>query len=95
MNGSPTMMYSPTGSNAPSTLSDAKLGFNLSPSPTVTDASFNSRGLPCAGSCNSISGGFVYYFSDSRPWGKPGWAAISITPAGRIKVWTWSGTAWN
>jgi Tfp pilus assembly protein FimT len=95
MNGSPTMMYTPTGTGAPSALTDAKLGFNLLPSPTITDVSFNSRGLPCAGSCTSISGGFVYYFSDSRPWGKPGWAAISITPAGRIKVWTWSGTAWN
>jgi Tfp pilus assembly protein FimT len=95
MGGSPTMMYTPTGSNAPIALTSAQLGFDPSASPTLADPSFNSRGLPCTGSCSAVSGGLVYYFSDARPWGTPAWAAVSITQAGRIKVWTWSGTAWT
>ena len=51
--------------------------------------SFNARGLPSTG------GGYVFYLNDTRPYGQSGWAAVSVTPAGRIKVWYWGGSAWN
>ncbi len=71
--------------------------------------SFNSRGLPCVGPgnatppvnaisvCNTNAGavGFVYYMSQTRAFGAVGWAAVSVTPAGRIRVWTYSGTTWQ
>jgi hypothetical protein len=44
---------------------------------------------------NAGSTGFIEYFKDNRIGGSGGWAAISITPAGRIKRWFWSGSAWT
>ena len=69
--------------------------------------SFNARGLPCVGPgnappppnsvCNNNAGavGFVYYLNQTRPFGAVGWAAITVTPAGRIRVWTYSGSTWQ
>jgi len=71
--------------------------------------SFNSRGLPCVGAANPPPAnalcnirdaggntvGFVYYMNQTRPFGAVGWAAVSVTPAGRIRVWTYSGTTWQ
>jgi len=72
--------------------------------------SFNARGLPCvspggnpppANSLCNISDaggktvGFVYYMNQTRPFGAVGWAAVSVTPAGRIRVWTYSGSTWQ
>ena len=71
--------------------------------------SFNARGLPCVGAsnpppANSLCNirdaggntvGFVYYMNQTRPFGAVGWAAVSVTPAGRIRVWTYSGTTWQ
>jgi hypothetical protein len=51
--------------------------------------------LPCTYSGgNCTSAGFVYYFMDHRPMGRSGWAAVSISPAGRLKRWFWSGSTW-
>jgi len=62
-------------------------------------ASFNSSGSPCVYSgvlcTNAGSAGFIEYFKDNRIGGSGGWAAISVTPAGRIKRWFWSGSAWT
>jgi len=83
----------PTGSGEPAALTTTELGFAA----VTTDPSFNSRGLPCAywmGVCSSPTG-FVFYFKDNRPMGKSGWIAVSISPAGRIKRWTYSGTSWG
>jgi len=82
----------PTGSGAPAPLTTAQLGFNA----VTTDPSFNSRGLPCAywaGVCSTT--GFVFYFRDNRSMGKSGWIAVSISPAGRIKRWIYSGSSWG
>ena len=71
--------------------------------------SFNARGLPCVGASNppvanslcnirdaaNNTVGFVYYINQARPFGAVGWAAVSVTPAGRIRVWTYSGTTWQ
>jgi type II secretory pathway pseudopilin PulG len=83
---------SATGAGAPSALDSTILGFT----PLTGDPSFNTTGLPCAfdsGVCPN--NGFVYYFHDFRPQGQQGWAALSISPAGHLKKWFWSGTAWN
>jgi len=84
---------SPSGPGAPTPLDSTILNFTA----LTIDPSFNPRGLPCSyssGSCTS-NVGFAYYFTDARPLGKNGWAAVSISPAGRIKVWYWSGSAWS
>jgi len=87
------LVTSPSGPNAPSILlTSGVLGFT----PLNTEASFNTRGLPCSfsgGSCSNS--GFLYYFKDTSQTGDRGWAAISISPAGRIKRWAWSGAAWT
>jgi prepilin-type N-terminal cleavage/methylation domain-containing protein len=84
----------PMGAGAPAAIDDATLG--LTSDPLTTDPSFNSRGLPCAysgGTC-SASQAFIQYFKDNRIGGSGGWAAISISPAGRIKRWFWNGSSW-
>ena len=87
------LVTSPSGPNAPSTLlTSTVLGFT----PLTSEASFNTRGLPCnfsGGICSNS--GFLYYFKDTSQTGTRGWAAISISPAGRIKRWAWSGSAWT
>jgi prepilin-type N-terminal cleavage/methylation domain-containing protein len=83
---------SPSGLNAPSAIATSVLGFT----PLTTDPSFNTTGLPCAYSSGVCpNAGFVYYFHDLRPEGQQGWAAISISPAGRLKKWYWNGTVWT
>jgi prepilin-type N-terminal cleavage/methylation domain-containing protein len=85
------MMTEPSGEGAPSEISTGVLGFT----PQTTEPSFNTRGLPCvydAGNCPND--GFLYYFKDTSRHGSQGWAALSISPAGRIKKWFWTGSAW-
>ena len=82
----------PSGPGAPAALSTTVLGFT----PQTGDPSFNTRGLPCAYSGGSCANqGFVYYFKDTRQGGSSGWAAVSISPAGRIKKWFWNVYAWG
>ena len=88
-----TAYTTPSGTGAPSEVSTTTLSFT----PQTGDPSFNSRGLPCAyssGICTA-SVGFIKYFKDNRISGAGGWAAISISPAGRIKRWFWNGSAWT
>jgi prepilin-type N-terminal cleavage/methylation domain-containing protein len=87
---------SPQTSGAPGGLSGTA-GFNfLAPGTTLR---FNARGLPCTVSTGCVpdvnGNGFVFYFRDSRPLGVNGWGAITVSPAGRVRTWTWSGTAWR
>jgi prepilin-type N-terminal cleavage/methylation domain-containing protein len=86
------MMTTPTGDDAPPEIDTAVLGFTPDPG----EPSFNTRGLPClydGGPCTN--NGFVYYFKDtSRSSGK-GWAALSISAAGRIKKWFWNEANWT
>lgn len=62
---------------------------------TVT-MSFNSRGLPCSDPpvCNTISP-FMIYLKQTRPSGAFGWGSLTVTRAGRIKAYTYTGSAWN
>ncbi len=87
---------SPSGAGAPAAITNSSLG--MSTSPLTTDPSFNSRGLPCSysgGTCTT-NAGFIKYFKDNRiSSATGGWAAISVSPAGRIKRWFYNGTSWT
>lgn len=66
--------------------------------PSSNSIWFNARGLPCDTSVNAAcntSKGYIYYLSQQRSTTTTAWAAVSVTPAGRIKVWRWSGSAWQ
>jgi len=81
----------PTGTGAPAGVTVTTLGFTAQ----TGDVSFNSRGLPCSYSSGTCTNnGFIYYFNDTRRSGNTGWAAVSISPAGRVKKWFWNGTTW-
>ena len=82
----------------------------FTPQPATILPSFNARGLPCVSPggnpppANSVCNirdaanntvGFVYFMNQTRPFGAVGWAAVSVTPAGRIRVWTYSGSTWQ
>lgn len=85
-------LTTPAGPGAPAALDTGTLGFT----PQTGDPSYNPRGIPCAYSGgNCLNTGFIYYFKDTRAEGEMGWAAVSISPAGRIKKWFWNGSAWT
>ncbi len=88
----PIVRYtSPSGTGAPAGITVTTLGYTAQ----TGDVSFNTRGLPCmysGGTCTNQ--GFIYYFKDTRRTANNGWAAVSISPAGRIKKWFWNGTTW-
>src|SRR5437879_5175103 len=79
----------------------ATLGFA---NPQDPPARFNGRGLPCAFNgaicTNYLPGGggfevgFVYYLKQNLN-GQQTWAAVSITPAGQVKTWSYSGGNWT
>jgi Tfp pilus assembly protein FimT len=56
---------------------------------TVTMA-FNERGLPCSNppACNTIAP-YIIYMRQTRALAAPGWAAITVTQAGRVKAYTY------
>jgi prepilin-type N-terminal cleavage/methylation domain-containing protein len=60
--------------------------------------SFNARGLPCvpaAQTCYPLAGqGFAFFLSNTIATGTVGWAAVTVTPSGRCKVWTYDGATW-
>ncbi len=60
---------------------------------------FDGRGLPCnsgAGACTFNQGtGFYYYLRQDRVFSTTSWAAVSVSPAGRMKVWMWNGSVWQ
>lgn len=86
----------PNGAGAPPQLTGLNMwGSNVVPRVNVNPY-FNSRGLPCLPNpnvCNQTNG-FVYYFR-YRSHGVTHWAAVSISPAGRIQSWFWNGATWG
>jgi prepilin-type N-terminal cleavage/methylation domain-containing protein len=96
-----------TTSGAPSGLNSTLLSFSPPTGVLVTaKPAFNSRGLPCylsSGRCSSIYAGafssqtvsYILYLTDSRPVGANGWAAVAISPAGRMQVWSYRGNSWG
>jgi len=56
---------------------------------------FNARGLPCAassGTCLVTSGqGYVFFLTNTIVTGDTSWAAVVVTTAGRVQIWTCDG----
>jgi prepilin-type N-terminal cleavage/methylation domain-containing protein len=84
------------GGGAPqSSTLESTLNFNFYAS--TRPAAFNARGLPCRyvsgwPTCLENPGkGFIYYLSGPRN----SWAAVAVTPSGRIQVWLYSGSLSN
>ena len=77
--------------------SNTLLGYaSPTPTPTSFDVYFSQRGLPClytaaSGLCQPTA--YQYYFRLASSFGDQ-WGAITITPAGRIRVWTFNGSNW-
>ena len=72
---------------------------------TATPITFGPRGLPCAPTavtggtiCNSAGGPTAYwgFFQNNVT---QDWAAVTVTPAGRVQIWWYGGSggsgAWN
>ncbi len=74
-------------------------GANFNPQPVTQLPSFNPRGMPCVAAgavCSGGAGGgsmFAYFLRQTSVSGVH-WGAITVTAAGRVKTWTYSGTAW-
>jgi prepilin-type N-terminal cleavage/methylation domain-containing protein len=92
-----TVAYLPRGIAFDSSGGPSLTSMGLDFTPVIGLPAFNARGLPCNPSgavCNTLSG-YIYYLRQDRPFGGPSWAALTVSPAGRVKVWTWNGSAWN
>jgi Tfp pilus assembly protein FimT len=89
----------PTGANAPAALTASQMWNSSATVNTTDNVAFNSRGLPCVYNTNTsmcaTGSGFVMYFNYLPPFGSNRWAAMSVSPAGRVKAWYWSGGAWG
>lgn len=90
----------------PGSLTATSMGFasvvTITAAGSSTPAYFNARGLPCpydnaTKTCTSTNSGqaYVYYLRDSAFPGRNGWAAVSVSPSGRTKVWRWDGSSWK
>jgi prepilin-type N-terminal cleavage/methylation domain-containing protein len=93
----------PTGTNPPPLTKGAMWGGTDTTLPdTIDKLCFNSRGIPCncPGStlnptpppayCTAITNGYAYYFQQDSNW-----AAVGVSPAGRIQTYFWTGNAWS
>jgi len=94
--GTATQVAAPSGvTGAPTNLDAA--GGPLAWTAASGNISYNARGLPCNSGLTPCGSNvnYVFYFKDSRAFGANGWAAVSITAAGRTMVWWWNGSRWT
>lgn len=85
------------GGGAPdSNVLESTLNFSNGFYSSARSVTFNARGLPCryisgATTCVENPGrGFIYYLSGPRN----SWAAVAVTPSGRVAVWSYSSGQW-
>jgi Tfp pilus assembly protein FimT len=68
---------------------------------SVTAATFGPRGLPCTplaltgGTVCDSSGGPTAFWTFLKDTQSGSWQAVTITPAGRIGKWFYTGSVWN
>ena len=75
--------------------SNQLLAYAQGPSGAPFTIGFSQRGLPCTGTIVACANnGFLYYFRIDGTFGTQ-WSALTITRAGRIRVWTLSGATWH
>lgn len=83
-----------SGSGAPQeTAFIASFGFPVDASGVLPK--FNARGLPCLPNvantlCPQSGQGFVYFLSRPNTFGTK-WAAVVVTPSGRVQAWSYNG----
>jgi len=86
----------PTGTN-PTPLTAAACGSTLSPI-NADSTYYNQLGIPCqysSGTCGSNQA-YAHYFTYQSTFGtRTSWAAMCVSPAGRLKAWYWNGSAWK
>jgi len=77
---------------------------NVGGSSSTSWVAWSSRGLPCVPNAGSTtcsitpaSGntGYVYYIKANAIGSTAQYSAVTITPAGRVKVWTYDGSTWH
>ncbi len=87
----------------------ATMNLDYAPVNTWQPPGFNSRGIPCAygvvtwNECSTTTPGgapigFAYFLTDIQTgnWGAPtGYAAITVSPSGKVSTWTWDGNSWQ
>jgi Tfp pilus assembly protein FimT len=88
--GDPDVAFSSSVVNAAATNAPAPLSPGFVAEPAGTILYFNPRGLPVL-STGTPSTGVIFYFTDSSGH----WSAVSVSGAGRSKVWTWHGQGWG
>jgi Tfp pilus assembly protein FimT len=68
---------------------------------SATAATFGPRGLPCTpvtatgGSICDSSGGPTAFWTFLQNTNSGSWQAVTITPAGRIQKWFYTGSSWK
>lgn len=97
--------------NAPAFDTKALLGYDIAASSLPFEIAFNQRGLPCSidvvsggmvSACSlagistktTSSSAYQYFFHYKSSFGDQ-WASLTVTPAGRVRVWTWNGKDWS
>ncbi len=97
VNGEDQALYLPTGfelassGDVPEELDPATIWGNSSTVGTK-DVTFNARGLPCDLStlpCGAPRG-FIVYFKYAAPADRTRYIALTVSPAGRIKNFSWN-----
>jgi Tfp pilus assembly protein FimT len=87
----------PPSGSAPTPLDAATCGSTIAPD-TTDDTYFNQLGVPCqysSGTCSS-SQAYAYYFTYKGSMNlSTSWAAMCVSPAGRVKAWYWTGSGWT
>jgi hypothetical protein len=91
----------PPSGGTPTALTASACGSATTLDSTPTDDTyFNQMGIPCAydsatnPSCSG-SQAFAYYFNYLESANNPSWAALCVSPAGRMKAWYWTGNSWT
>jgi prepilin-type N-terminal cleavage/methylation domain-containing protein len=90
--GEPDVPYGGGVSNGAAASAPAGLSPGFTPEAAGTTLYLSARGLPAKASGSTFvpSNGVIFYLRDTHG----NWSAVSVTGAGRTKVWTWSG-AWH
>lgn len=90
--GDPSVGFAASVSNGSASDVPTALSPGFTPEPSGTTLYFNWRGAPVTSSGAYMSPkGVIFYITDAHG----NWAAVSVSSAGRTKVWVLNGTAWH